>query len=483
MSRPAPRLSLRWWLLLSYLTVLILPLAALVGSGAFGEDLRRQTVTNLAAQGEIWSATLARELEANGPHVSLAEHVAQHGSMLRTARSRTLSSIRVLDRHGRIVASSGEDLGEVASSDEEVAGALAGRQSHAVRPRPPMSARDADRLGDSRFADVRIFVATPVWVRDQVAGVVLLSRTPREEVQAFVQMGPRLQLGLALALAVTLALALGSMHFGSRSLSKLARAARRIASGSREAPELLRLSASHVQEVAATARAVETMRARMQARLDDAEELASNVAHEFRTPIATLRGTFELLHDDADMPPGQRRRFIENAIEELDRLVHLVAGLLALARAERPHEDARIDLDALVRRVAARHGVPHEGRAADVEGSAAQLELVLDNLLDNARRHAGPATTLEVRASCTPDRTIVDVIDDGPGISPANLPRIFDRFFTTDRAHGLGLGLPLARLVCRAHGGDLHAHSQPGRTILRVELPLAPEDPSESLSE
>jgi signal transduction histidine kinase len=466
------RLSLRWWLLLSYLTVLVLPFAALVGSGALGEDLRRQTVTSLSAQAEIWAVTLARELEAAGPNVSLAQIVLDDGPMLRASRERTFTAIRIVDEHGTVVASSGDDMGARVSDHPETAAALRGEQSHVVRPKAPVRSPDAEVLGPSRFADVRVFVATPIVSGDRVAGVVVLSRTPREEVQTLLQMGPRLQLGLAIALAITLALALGSMHFGSRSLSRLARAARRIAAGARDAPELTRLAASRVHEVAQTAGAVEVMRARMQARVDDVEELAGNVAHEFRTPIATLRGTFELLHDDPEMPTSQRRRFVANAIEELDRLVHLVSGLLALARAERAHDGMRVDLDALLRRVVARHeGVRLLGRAGAVRGTAGQLELVVDNLLRNAHQHAGPQPSIEVRASSTPEETSITIVDDGPGISPSNLPRIFDRFFTTDRSRGIGLGLPLARLVCRTHGGDLHVCSRPGWTAFTLRLP------------
>lgn len=472
MSRSPHRLSLRSWLLLSYLTVLVLPLLALVGTGALGEDLRRQTLTNLEAQGDIWAATLGRELDASGPHAPISETLSDHGSVLRAARDRTFTAIRIVDPQGRIVASSGDDVGQDLAAEPEVAAALAGDRAHAVRPRPPLGSPDAERRGPSRFANVRIFVATPISSRDGVAGAVVLSRTPREEVQALLQMGPRLQLGLAVALAITLALALGSMHFGSRSLSRLAGAARRIAAGAREAPELERLSNSHVHEVAQTARAVEVMRARMQARVDDAEELAGHVAHEFRTPISTLRGTFELLHDEPEMPPAQRQRFTRNALEELDRLVHLVSGLLALARAEQPHEGTWIDLDALLRRVAARHpGVRLEGCAGEARGNAGQLELVVDNLLGNARQHADPNATIVVRASSTTDPIAIAVIDDGPGISPTNLPRIFDRFFTTDRSRGIGLGLPLARLVCRTHGGDLDVRSRPGHTVFTIRLP------------
>jgi signal transduction histidine kinase len=73
----------------------------------------------------------------------------------------------------------------------------------------------------------------------------------------------------------------------------------------------------------------------------------------------------------------------------------------------------------------------------------------------------------------SPGQTGFDVIDDGPGISPANLPRIFDRFFTTDRSEGTGLGLALVKAICEAHGGSVTVQSAPGRTVFSVRLPAA----------
>lgn len=141
-------------------------------------------------------------------------------------------------------------------------------------------------------------------------------------------------------------------------------------------------------------------------------------------------------------------------------------------RAEQPDARARVDLQSLIEAECAEQpGVIVEGHAAVVRGSRGQLRTVVANLLANARQHGGAAARIVVRAFGSERETGFEVIDDGPGIPSAHLPRVFDRFFTTDRREGLGLGLALVRSICRAHGGDVSVASRPGHTVLRVVLP------------
>ena len=125
--------------------------------------------------------------------------------------------------------------------------------------------------------------------------------------------------------------------------------------------------------------------------------------------------------------------------------------------------------------VVARHpGTVLEGEAGEVVGVPEQLEALVHNLVDNAWRHGGPDVSVAMVSWREEERVGVDVVDDGPGVSPGNQGRVFERFFTTDReAGGTGLGLALARAVCRAHGGSISLESRPGRTRFRVSLPVA----------
>jgi signal transduction histidine kinase len=110
-----------------------------------------------------------------------------------------------------------------------------------------------------------------------------------------------------------------------------------------------------------------------------------------------------------------------------------------------------------------------QGSAGTLVGAANAIESVIDNLVGNALQHGGPDVHVIVRAWSEPGAAGFEVVDDGPGI--VDVARIFDRFYTTDRNRGIGLGLATVRLVCRAHGGDVSVRSRPGRTVFSVALP------------
>lgn len=462
-----PRLPLRVWLGVAYGAVLLLPVAALLLSGALGSDLVRQTRWDLEHQAALIAQLVEREvvdrtLEEAAPEVSFE---------LKRAKEQTLSGFRVVDQHGDVVASSAalprrENLADA----EEVAAALTGAQGVKVRPRDRTGAPLSSR---SRRADKRVFVASPIWKDGAVVGAVVVSRTPREELQALYQMAPSgLLLGALIALLVTLVFGLVSSWILTRSLRTMARGAARIADGHFDGLEALRLpKTSRLTEVAAAAHSVESMGSRLRDRLAYISEFASNVSHEFKTPLATLKGTLELITDDLEMPADQRAKFLANATESVARLERLVNGLLSLARAEEGSREDRVDLDALVRETAERFGVPVEGTAAQVCGDVAQLGAVATNLLENARVHGGSA---RVRCFVEGGRTGFEVEDDGKGISEANLAHVFDRFFTTNRGGGSsGLGLALVRAIVFTHHGEVTVRSRPGCTVFRVALPRA----------
>lgn len=451
-----PVLRLRTWLVLSYLVVFVLPVAALLCTGALASDLRMQTREDLEHQ----AALLALHIES-GPPDDLRP-------FLRQAKALTLAGFRVVDTGGVVVASSGDTIGEDLSAEPEVAEALLGSTATAIREREGGRGQLMDSR--SRHAGVRIFVAMPILREGAVTGAVVLSRTPREEVQTLWQMAPRLSVGVLAALASTVGLAFSAGRILSRSLEGLARASQGIASGSETAlAELDPSGRSHVAEARALAAAMRRMSTRLRERLAYISEFAGNVSHEFKTPVSSLRGTVELLRDDDDMPPEQRARFLDNALADLDRLSRLVGGLLRLARAEEGGAREIVELDAVLQAVRARHeGLVVTGRAGAVEANREQIEVAIGNLVENAVRHG----TARAEAWVEGATTGVDIVDDGPGISPANLPRVFDRFFTTNRAAGgTGLGLALVRAICESHGGTITAESAPGRTCFRISLP------------
>ena len=471
-------LPLRTWLLFSHMAVLTLPLFAVLATGALAYDLNMQTKGELINQSALVRLLVLSELEHardEDAEADVHDIAWRLAPLLHQARGETLAAFRVIDTNGVVVATSGEGLGRDLSGQSEVAEALEGLPGTEVRPRE--ADRSSPLSGPSRRAPVRVFQTMPVVYDGELVAVVLLSRTPREEVQALYQMSPRLVWGGIACVLLTMALSWRWATLGSRSLKMLAEAAARVSEGDLEQVQNIEtIHGSHVAEVSEVARSFAVTGQQLRERLSYISEFAGNVSHEFKTPIATLRGTLELLQDDEDMPPEQRERFLANANTELERLERLVTGLLRLARAEESTAREDLDLDALIREVAARHpALEVVGDAGEIVGSRAQISSCLSNLVENAYAHGGDEVNVVVRGWALGERTGVEVEDDGPGISSANQKRIFERFFTTGRKQGgTGLGLALVQTIARSHGGGVEVQSRPGRTVFRLSFPRRP---------
>lgn len=483
-----PRLPLWTWLVLSHLLAFALPVAAFVGTGAFAMDLQRQTRKSLENQAVLLELLIRAELRQareHEPQAGVGALADRLDPALQEFAQSTFAGVRVVDLDGVVVASTGPMLGADLSGRPEVREALAGRAGWINRKSPPVAPGRGQPSAVPAEGE-RLYVATPIQLGPEpdapVVGALLLSRSPRGTWQVLRNMGPRLDVGISASLVVMLGL-VASMGWGfSRTIRRLSRATDRLAAGQdparREDPDLGRALASRIDEVASLAEDFRAMSDRLRARLEYIAEFAGNVSHEFKTPIATLRGTLELLEDDPEMAAGQRALFLTNALAELHRMQRLVDGLLALARADQRGQREAVDLAALARELtAARAGVVAEDSEGVpwVQADRRQLEVALGNLVDNALEHGGAQVQVRLRTWVEGDRCGLDVEDDGPGISQANQQRVFDRFFTTARERGgTGLGLALVKAVAEAHGGGVTLESQPGRTTFRLWLPLPP---------
>ncbi len=455
------------WLAGSHLVTLGLPLAALLGTGAFAADLHAQTLQDAEHQGVVVAELAAELLESAGTD-DVGAVAGRLAPRLVAVKERTLAGFQVVDRSGRVVAGSGAASDEDLRETPEVREALAGRTGVAIRPR---RVDRATPLGsESRRSGYRIFVAVPIEVDGAILGGVVVSRTPREELQTLWQMLPAgLLLGGLGAAGGAVALALAAGNVVTRSLRRIAAESAQIAGGTVSRARLEGPRASHVAEVADVAAAIGALVDRLQERMRYIADFAGNVSHEFKTPLTTLRGTLELLEDEPDMDAAQRARFLENARAELDRLEAMVGGILALARIdERAAPAETVDLDALLAEIATRRDVAFEPGAGTVVGHPAQLAAAAENLVANALRHGGRPVV--VRGWRRDGRPGFEVQDAGPGISAANQALVFERFFTTDRERGTGLGLALVAAVAEAHGGSVALESSAGRTVFRVTL-------------
>ncbi len=234
------------------------------------------------------------------------------------------------------------------------------------------------------------------------------------------------------------------------------------------------------------ARSFNSMTTQLQAQDRQRRQLMADIAHELRTPLAVLQGRLEGLVDG--IYPRDEQRMTE-LLEDTRMLSRLVEDLRTLANAEAgnlPLRKEPTDLAILLHDSAAAFAAETERKHITlrveerselplVEIDPVRIREVLINLLANAMRHTGndaPGGAITLTAESRDRRVIVSVTDNGSGISPDDLPRIFDRFYKGSTSHGSGLGLTIARNLIVAHGGEIHAVSEPGRgTTITFTLP------------
>jgi signal transduction histidine kinase len=242
------------------------------------------------------------------------------------------------------------------------------------------------------------------------------------------------------------------------------------------------------REIAELSHAVAAMARHLEQRADYIRTFAAQVSHEFKTPLAAIRGAVELLQDHGDMmTAAERERFLDNLNQDAARLERLVQRLLELARADvmQATPTDRVEVAAVMRRLAARYQdaglrvtLLEPLPKASVAMAGDVLESILSNLLDNARQHGGDAVTMAVTCPA-PDAgadaaLLIELSDNGPGISAANAARVFEPFFTTARARGgTGLGLAVVKSLLTAHRGTIELGESTVGTQLRMRLPLS----------
>jgi signal transduction histidine kinase len=217
----------------------------------------------------------------------------------------------------------------------------------------------------------------------------------------------------------------------------------------------------------------------------------SDVAHELRTPLTALVGEASLLRDQLDRIPEDARRPAELLIHDVARLRRLVEELMEISRFDAGSESVTaepVDLAALVQATIRTRGwerrVGVRSQETVVDSDRRRLERIVANLVGNALEHGGP--NVQVLVGRSAGDVFVEVSDDGPGIDPEHLPRLFDRFYKADRSRsGRGSGLGLAIAMENAHllGAEIDVWSEPGlgsrfRLVLPVTEPLRAGEPT-----
>ena len=295
-------------------------------------------------------------------------------------------------------------------------------------------------------------------------------------------------LGSPLLLA---AVALGAWLIAASGLAPLRRFRRVAASISTESLGR-RLSESGLpRELGELAQELNAMLGRIDTGYRRLQEFSADLAHELRTPVATLLGRSQVALS-MQRTPEELRDVIEGNIEELERLARLISDMLFIAQAEHGPGLLRqeaVDLGDEASRVAEYLSLVAEekGVSVQVDGRATVradrmlLERAVTNLLSNAVRHAKPSSVVSVAVGRRQDgRTLLAVANVGEPIAPEHIERIFDRFYRVDASRarlsgGTGLGLAIVRSIMQAHGGEVTAASDAatGRTTFTLVFPPA----------
>ena len=414
---------------------------------------------------------------AAGPIDAAARAVAQRIAPVLAQTSRTtLASVLLLDARGRIA--SGPLAGRSYAALPEVRAALQGMASTVLRHNAAYH-RTLPVEWLSRSADLRLHHARPIFVNGSVVGVLLLSRSPPALYMGLYADAGKIAVGFILILGFVIVLS-GVLSRGIvRPIERLGAATRDLARGAHaDVPPMPEMAATEIQALYADFAAMASAIERRSRYLRD---FAHAVSHEFKTPLAGIRGAVELLQDHhATMSDAERRRFLGNAAVDAERLALLVTRLLELARADMM--PAGVEASALapvLRRLADAYSVPGFSVTlalpADIPPVAvpsATIETVIGALLDNSRRAGAKHCAISVGRQAA--HVGLAIADDGPGIAPADRERLFEPFFTTRRADGgTGLGLPIARSLLDACCGSIRLEGSDGGTRFAIDLPLA----------
>jgi signal transduction histidine kinase len=283
--------------------------------------------------------------------------------------------------------------------------------------------------------------------------------------------------GLIFSLAVIQLLAHGMVM----PLRQMVAATRAMASGDYSQ----RVTATAQDEVGSLARAFNAMAARLEKTELQRRELVANVSHELRTPIASLRARLENVADGVETPDAQA---VDAMLKATERLSRLVDQLLELSQFEsgaiRLDRQDFMAADVVGAAVAEVSPVGSDVRiVAEVDeglavtGDSERIHEVLTNLLTNAVRHSPAGADVRVRGAPSARGVRFEVSDEGTGVPPGEIERIFDRFYRVDAARGsnsggAGLGLAIARSIVELHGGSIRAESRgPAGCHVIFELP------------
>lgn len=279
-----------------------------------------------------------------------------------------------------------------------------------------------------------------------------------------------------LALCMALLLTLGIAYVLSRTITKpinaLIARTDAIARGGQSA--IQPLDAYGTREIATLSQSFLDLATRMIDRTEYIRSFAAHVSHELKSPLTAIRGAAELMRDDGNaMTLAERQRFLDNILADTERLDLLLQRLRELAQAELPTSAGQTSLIDLTVALAERFpaltitAVSDDETRVPLQHDAGVVALV--HLAENAAQHGATQLTLTLHRS--EGATMLDIADNGSGVSPGNRGKIFQPFFSTRReAGGTGMGLEIARAALRSHGSDITLEPSQTGACFRITM-------------
>lgn len=408
----------------------------------------------------------------------------------------------------------GDDLGRIfdvflsrnVPDDDEVIVTLVGGDVHAILNRSRLPAGGlAERarwagLRHTRQGEVDTpagparYLAVPIELGGRIRGhfvVIAFLQDDRDEVTSAVQVAAAVSGAVLLVASLLAFLAAGRVLRPLRNLDATARAIT-------ETDLSRRIEVEGDDEIAELARTFNAMLDRLQAAFNTQRAFINDASHELRTPITIVRGHLELMGDD----PEERRQTVALVTDELDRMSRLVDDLLLLAKAERTDFlrvepiDVRELADELLAKAQALG--PRDWRldsraGGTIAGDRQRITQALMNLAGNAVEHTLEGDTIEIGTAREACATRLWIADHGPGVSPRDRERVFERFArgssVARRSDGAGLGLAIVKAIAEAHGGRVSLADTPGggatfsltipdQPLARAEWPRREEAPA-----
>ena len=363
-----------------------------------------------------------------------------------------------------------------------------------ARPAPPSWLAQVRRTGQAVLEpETNYHETVGLLYHDAQLGplVVVASSVDEDSRQQLRELRQLLGLGLLVAVGV---LGAGSWFFAGQALRPLRRMVREVDGiTASDLSQRLTRAEGATDEIGLLTQRFNRLLARLEAAFAGQRTFVRDASHELRTPLAALIGELEVALLQTQRPPAEYRRVLQSTLDSARQLNTLTSGLLEIARAsddpsQVPMHPVALDEvlllahEQLLRRYPSQRidlelGDTDDPAAYVLRGNEALLHSAILNVLDNACKFSAPTggavkATLKRHRNCL----ALDIADEGPGLSPADLEQVFVPFFraaTTRGVPGHGIGLPLAARIMALHGGTVRVESEPGQgTRVWLEWPV-----------